>query len=101
MIHDFNVFGSAVSPHEANSPSIVGADAVLTCAAAFEQLKAISRRRSQIRQSFGLMDLSQLALRRPLKIRVQSTCEPAMEQRFGITIGKRANHAGAYIRTAL
>ena len=81
IVDDFNLVGSAVTPHEANSPMVIDADAMLTCAAAFEQLKPVSWRSGQIRQPFSLMDLPQLTLRRPLDIRPQPSGEPAMEQR--------------------
>jgi hypothetical protein len=101
IVDDFYLVGSAVSPHEADSPLVIDADAVLTCAAAFEQLQLVSWRSGQIRQAFSLMDLPQLTLRRPLEIVAKPTGEPAMKQRFGIAISEGSDHIGAYIRTTL
>jgi len=61
VIHNFNVSGFIFDPLEANSPLIVYANAVLSCAISFEPLKPVSRRSHQILQIFSVIKVEQFA----------------------------------------
>jgi hypothetical protein len=61
VIHYFHVFGSRIGPPEADSPLVVYADAVLSCAVAFERFQAVARRYAQILQATGDLKLANFA----------------------------------------
>jgi hypothetical protein len=61
VIHYFNVFGSRIGPSEADSPLVVYADAVLSCAIAFEHFQAVAGRYAQILQAGGNLKLANFA----------------------------------------
>ena len=101
VVNNFDAFGSAVAPDEANSPLIIDANAVLASAISFETLKTIARWGRQIHELFRLMDLAQLALCHSLDVSTQPTGEPAVEQCFSIAIGEGADRAGLYMQRVM
>jgi hypothetical protein len=63
VIHDLNIFCAGFRPAKADAPLIVDTNAVPAGTVAFEWFKAISGRYSQIIQSTGNLELSQLSSR--------------------------------------
>lgn len=61
VIHYFHVFGSRIGPAEADSPLVVYANAVLSCAVAFEHFQAVAGRYAQILQTAGDLKLTNFA----------------------------------------
>jgi len=67
IIRDFDIVGIAISPHKANSPLIVDANAVLALAIASQRFQAVAWRRNQIAQLSRDVQLAQLSLCHSLK----------------------------------
>jgi hypothetical protein len=61
VIDNFNLTRFPLVPDEADPPLPVDADAVPTAAIAFERFETVGRRRPQIIQNFGAMELQQFA----------------------------------------
>src|SRR5215469_617523 len=57
IVHDLNVFGAGVGPPEAHPPLIVDPDRVLSSSLARERLQAVARRRTQVPERGGLVEL--------------------------------------------
>jgi len=76
---DFNLLSSAIAPDNANSPTVVDADGVLSGPPPLQRFEAISRRSRQVCQLFRIVDLPQLTLCSPLDIGAQSPRETALE----------------------
>jgi hypothetical protein len=100
VVNNFDLLRISIAPNETDAPSVVDADAVLACPVAAQGFQAIAWRSSEIAQFDSLVQLPQLALANPLHILWQAPREPTMEQRLGVAIGERADHASHYIRGA-
>ncbi|KRC17442.1 hypothetical protein ASE31_29915 [Acidovorax sp. Root217] len=61
VIDDLDVLWSFWGPHEADSPLIVDADAVLALAVANQSFKSVARRNPQVEQLSGGVEHAQLA----------------------------------------
>jgi len=66
---------------------------MLSCPIASQSFQPIGWWRGQIKQCLRVVQLPQLALRDPLQIRPQPSGEASVEQRLGIPIGERTDHA--------
>src|SRR5439155_17688190 len=65
VVHDLDVLRFAVLPHEADPILVIDPDAVLPPPITAKGLEVIARKRAQVVESLGCMQLRQLALRRP------------------------------------
>jgi hypothetical protein len=63
VIDDFDVFGAAVRPSEADSPLVVDANAVLSLPVSPQGLQPVSRRNPQIAEAAGNLELAELSAR--------------------------------------
>ena len=68
IIHDFNVFGVATRPAEADTELIVHANAPLTSPPALQLFEPVSRRRAHIIDPLGKSELFEFAQRRTLDV---------------------------------
>jgi len=68
IIDDHDISGIAVLPDKTDAPLIVDANAVLTCAVAFQRFQAVRRGYAQIFQRFGIVEHTQLALGNMLEV---------------------------------
>jgi hypothetical protein len=68
VIHEFGFPRLALPPFEANSPSIVDANAVLSGSIAFQSLKTITGRHAQILKSHCRVKNLKFGFRAPLNL---------------------------------
>lgn len=61
VVNDLYFVSLPGSPCEADTPSVVDADAVLTCSVAAELLETIARRGEKVTQILCAMEVEQLA----------------------------------------
>jgi hypothetical protein len=92
IVHDLDILWPAIGPNEADAPLVVDANAVLSRTIPFQLLQPIARGRRQVTQSFGIVQLPQLALRNPLQVRPDPSSKATVEQRPRVPIGKRTDH---------
>lgn len=67
VVHDLNVVGIPVAPNKADTPLIVDPNAVLSLSVSVERFQPIARRRCQVPQISGNIQLAQLPLSYPLE----------------------------------
>ena len=92
IIDDLNIVGMAGAPNKAEAPLRVDANAVLTCARAFQSFQPISGRNAQAVKNRRGIQHQQLAKCRPLHIRAELSRPFPTEQRFGIPAVERLDH---------
>lgn len=68
VVNYLHILGALRSPHKANSPLIVNANAVLTLPISFQSLELVARRRAQVIKNRRPIKLLQLSKRRTLDI---------------------------------
>jgi len=61
VIDNLDIFGTTISPVEANTPLVVDSDAEGATPRAVQSLKSVARRHAKINQSLGNLKLPQLA----------------------------------------
>jgi len=93
VIHDLDVFSTAVSPSKAQAILIVDPDAVLACTVTAKGFKAIARRDAQVLQMCRNFQLPQLSQRHALELYEPSNTSPGC-QPSGITALERPDHGG-------
>jgi hypothetical protein len=93
VIHNLHVEGVIVVPTEADPPSVIDADGVLTCSIPLEFLPMIGGRYPQIIEADGAVQHPQLAQRRPQKIVRQSAGSLPPEDPFRLFVCERSDHA--------
>ena len=82
----------ALTLHEAQAELIVDADAVLALSLSCKRFKAVPRRLSEIRQSFGRIKYRELSERRRTKIRRNAAALARQPQCLSIRIGEAPDH---------
>jgi len=93
VVHDFYVVGVAIAPHKANPPPIVDANAVLPFAVPVQRFEAVARRRGEVAQVGGDIQLPKFALRHPLES-PETPYAFASVQPFRSLRAKGLDHAG-------
>jgi hypothetical protein len=93
VVDNLDPLGIPFVPHETDAPPVIDPDAVLARPVTAQRLQSIAGRSGQVAQLRCLMELPQLTLRDPLNVPRRPPREPAMEQRLGVAIGERADHA--------
>jgi hypothetical protein len=83
VVHDFHIFGARIRPPKADAPLIIDTNAVRAGTVALERFKTIAGRHSQILQSAGDLELSQLAPRNSSDVHEPPDAE-SFRERFGI-----------------
>jgi hypothetical protein len=63
IIRNLHVVSVSVAPHKTNTPLVVDAYAVLPRTVTFQLMKSVTRRHSQIRQTFGRVQHQELSSR--------------------------------------
>jgi len=63
IVHDFNVVGVPFPPSKAETPLVVDPNAVLSLSVAMQGFQAVSRRRHQVSQFRGAVQLPELPAR--------------------------------------
>src|SRR5271163_649349 len=91
IIRDLHVVSVSVAPHETNTPLVVDADTVLPRAVTLQRMKSVTRRNSQIHQTFGRMQHQKLAPRRLPNVH-ELTNTLIVEKPFGVGALKGLNH---------
>ncbi len=91
VVHDLHVFRTGAGPTKAYAKSIVDADAMLSGTIAFERLKPIARRYSQIVEMVRDFQLTQLSSRDRFDADKAPDSTPARE-RLGVFASERFNH---------
>jgi len=79
IIYDLNIVSIAIAPHKADTPLIVDANTVLPVSVAFERFQSITRKRRQVAQFRGYIQLSKFSLRHPLEPSKPLDMLPCME----------------------
>jgi hypothetical protein len=87
-------------PSEANSVLVIDTNAALSRAVSFQHLQAVRGRRCQIAKLFGAVDLDQPAEGHTGEL-LESPDPPALENRLGLMIAKRADQTSIVLRLAL
>jgi hypothetical protein len=96
IVRNLNVVGIVVSPHEADAVSVVDANAVLACAVAAQDFKAISGWNQKIFQDRGSVKHLEF-----LQRRLSEACRNVprvhfVPQPLGIGIPEALDHASQY-----
>jgi hypothetical protein len=98
VVNDFDLVGISISPSKADPELVVDPKAPLTVAISSQPLQPVSRRLIEILDSEHPMDLAQFPERHSFNCRIPAAV-PMSEYLFRIGIGKRADHALAFIVT--
>ena len=91
IVHDFDAVRAIHFPHEANTPLVIDANAVLALAIAFQRLELITWRNAQTGEFGCCMQLQQLAPGHTFDV-PETSHGLSVEQRLGVVTRKRANH---------
>jgi hypothetical protein len=91
IIHDFYLVRVALAPNETNTPLIVDPNTMLACPVSAQAFQPIARRRSQIAEPRGEMQLVQLSPCDALN-RLKPPHRFSLEEAFGIRAAEGANH---------
>jgi hypothetical protein len=83
VVHDFYIFSARICPPKADAPLIIDTNAVLASTIALERFKTIAWWYSQIIESPGDLELSQLAPRNSSNVHKPLDAE-SFRERFGI-----------------
>ncbi|SUS07460.1 hypothetical protein DF3PB_440017 [uncultured Defluviicoccus sp.] len=95
VIHDLNIDCIAIAPNETDPPLIVDADAVLTCAVSSQALQTVTRRRPQVIEGAGVMELDELPLADRQDVLRHTLDEPSLPGSARGLIAERLDH-GAF-----
>ena len=99
VVNDFHILRSGVGPAEADAVLVVDSDAVLSCPISGQWFESIPRRRSEVLQFFGLVELVELSLghapelRRTCLRRSLRAC--VVEDIAGARVAEGADHTAA------
>lgn len=92
VIHDLYVICVLATPDEADPPSIVNPDAMLSGPILLERFKRISRRNAQLFQFVHGVQLSELTKRHALNVRRYASTFPLVKKLFCFPIRKPLDH---------
>jgi hypothetical protein len=93
IIDHFHVIGMTDSPHKADSPLIIDANAVLSCTIAPELLEAVARRHSKVCQRRGGVKHDEFLSSTSLHAARPAPHGLAAEQPLRVPASKRGDHA--------
>jgi len=91
IIHDLGVVSVAVAPGKAKAPAIVDPNTMLALSVTVQGFQSISRRRHQILQLCGAVQLSELPSR-DLLDGLKASARLAAVETLGFGAPKRSNH---------
>ena len=92
VIHDLYVICVLATPAEADPPSIVNPDAMLSGSILLERFKRISRRNAQLFQFVHCVQLSELTKCHALNVRRDASTFPFVKELFCLAIRKSLDH---------
>lgn len=92
IVYDIHIIGIALFPTEADAPTIIDPDAVVSLPISFQSLQAVRRRDTQVLQRLGSIEHSQLPQRNTMDVRPESTHRLAIEESLGLSRSKRSDH---------
>jgi hypothetical protein len=99
VVHDLDVLRFAVLPHEADPILVIDPDAVLPPPITAKGLEVIARKRAQVIESLGRVQLRELALCDPSNV-PEPTRRVTLEQRLGISVPEGPDHLLRILRIA-
>ena len=99
VIHYLDVDRAHIGPHEADSPLVIDANAVLSFSITFQRFQVVAGRRLHEIQRLGCIQLRQLSLGHG-KERFEPARAPALVQRQGVFALERLDHADSVLRVA-
>lgn len=88
VVNDLDVFGSCLSPAEADPPLLIDTNAVGTRAIAFQLLKPVARWNSQVTNSIGGVENEELSEGRPLRAFVELSHLLSLPYSFSVLVAK-------------
>ena len=100
IIHNLHVMRLAIAPSEANQPSIVDPDAVLSPPVRLERFETVARRNPKIFEPPRRLKVEQLAARRTLDGR-EARHSPIAKKRLGVPASERSDHSPVYDATGI
>jgi hypothetical protein len=92
VLHDLHIERVAIAPNETDPSLIVDADAVLTCAVSSQALQTIARRRPQVIEGAGVLQLDELPLADPYDVRWHALDEPTLPGSARGFVAERLDH---------
>jgi len=98
VVHDLDVLRFAVLPHETDPILVIDPDAVLRPPITAKGLEVIARKRAQVVESLGGMQLRQLALSDPSNVPKPSRVP--LKQRLGVSVPEGPDHLLRLLRMA-
>ena len=99
VVHDLDVLRFAVLPHEADPILVIDPDAVLPPPITAKGLEVIARKRAQVVESLGGVQLRQLALSDPSNV-PEPTRRVPLKQRLGVSVPEGTDHLLSILRMA-
>ena len=91
VVHDLDVLRFAVLPHEADPILVIDPDAMLRSPITAKGLEVIARKRAQVVESLGGVQLRQLALSDPSNV-PEPTRRVPLKQRLGVSVPEGPDH---------
>ena len=91
VVHDLDVLHFAVLPHEADPILVIDPDAMLRSPITAKGLEVIARKRAQVVESLGGVQLRQLALSDPSNV-PEPTRRVPLKQRLGVSVPEGPDH---------
>src|SRR5690348_5970918 len=98
VIRDFDIEGVTALPSKTHAELVVDANAVLPDAIALEGFETVAGRDTQITQRGGCLEILELAAGDGLDVH-ETPHTQAVEQGFGVFVGKRLYHSLSYTDT--
>jgi hypothetical protein len=92
VVDDLDMVRSGGAPTEADAPLIVHSDAVLAGTVAGQSFEPVARWDSQVAEGLGGVKYQQLAQRRSLDGRIQTSRPFAAPDPFRVLVGERVEH---------
>ncbi len=101
VIDDLDLIGVVITPFEANSPLVVHPDAVLTCPAADQLLKAVARWNLKILKRFCRVQHDQFSKRRLLSRPGETSRGLPLKDLPGLRIAEAPDHIRSITRDVI
>jgi hypothetical protein len=99
VVHDLDVVGISVTPYKTKTPLVVDPDTVLPLPLAAQGFQTVSRRRCQIAQIRGAVQLAKLSASDPFHSSKAATRLPAVKSP-GFRATERPDHPSILYRIA-
>ena len=99
VVHDLDVLRFTVLPYEADPILVIDPDAMLPLPITAKGLEVIARKRAEVVESLGGMQLRQLALSDPSNV-PKPTRRVPLKQPLGVSVPKGPDHLLRLLRMA-